>query len=161
MSKIIQIDMDDTIADFKGHPNFKGMPVDAVNVAYMYEPGFFRELKPIAGALVAVRALIRMGFDVQICTQPVAESPHCYMEKVQWIGMYFPELIQKINMVQNKGLIKSHFLIDDNAEKWQEKFEKNGGKFVHFRYSENHEKQWEKILEYFDGVSPSEIIKDK
>lgn len=158
--KILHIDMDDTIADFKGHPAFDGRPVDSVNVSHMFEPGFFRDLKPVAGALVAVRALIRMGFDVQILTQPVAESPHCYAEKVQWIAMWFPELVGKINMTQDKGLVRGHFLVDDNREKWENKFQAHGGKFVHFRYDQNHEKEWERILQFFDSMSSSDLVKD-
>lgn len=158
--KIIQIDMDDTMADFKGHLAFGGRPVDAVNISVMYEPGFFRDLKPIAGALVAIRALIRMGFDVQVCTQPVAESAHCYAEKVQWLGMWIPELVQKVNMTQDKGLILSHYLVDDNAEKWKSKFENAGGQFIHFRYHENHQKEWERIVKFFDNISSSDAVKD-
>lgn len=153
--KVLFIDMDDTIADFGGHPIFQKR--GSVEETYMYEPGFFRDLKPIEGALVAVRVLIKMGFDVQILTQPVATSPHCYSEKVQWLGMWFPELINKVNMMQDKGLAKGHYLIDDNAKKWKEKFEANGGKFIHFQYNfwgEGHEKDWQRILEFFANESP-------
>lgn len=163
MKKIIQIDMDDTSADFKGHPEFKGITLDPVRVAAMYRPGFFAELAPVEGALSAIRALIRMGFDVQILTQPVAESAHSYSEKVQWIGMWLPELVNKINMTQDKGLVKGHFLIDDNAEKWEVKFSENGGKFVHFKYSLDktvQKKEWARIVEYFEGISPSTAVKD-
>jgi 5'(3')-deoxyribonucleotidase len=135
--KTIYVDMDDTIADFVGSEVFK----DGFDVAKMYEPGFFRNLKPIPGALVGVRQLIRMGFDVQILSQPVAESAHSYQEKVEWIGMYFPELINKINLTQDKGLFKGDFLIDDNATKWKDRFEANGGKFIHFDVH-NPENSW-------------------
>jgi len=158
--KILFIDMDDTIADFGGHSKFRA--IKRVNEVHMYEPGFFKDLEPIKGALVAVRALIKMGFDVQILTQPVATSPHCYAEKVQWIGMWFPELINKVNMVQDKGIAKGHYLVDDNAVKWKDKFEANGGKFVHFVYNfhENNtqisnEEMWERIVNFFSEESPT------
>jgi 5'(3')-deoxyribonucleotidase len=128
--KLVYIDLDDTIADFIGSPRF----VSGFDEAFMHEPRFFLDLKPVRGALVAVRQIIRMGYDVQILSQPVAQSAHSYSEKVQWIGMHFPELVGKINLTQDKGLFKGEFLIDDNAEKWKDKFEKNGGTFLHFNH---------------------------
>jgi 5'(3')-deoxyribonucleotidase len=156
-AKILFLDMDDTLADFVGELKSRGLnPKDPTP---MYEPGFFRDLKPIKGSLSAVRSLIKMGFDVQILTQPVAESPHSYAEKVQWIGMWFPELLSKINMVQNKGLVKGHYLVDDNRFKWCAAFEANGGNFIHFQYEtgpENHERLWKTIVLFFSQEDPHE-----
>lgn len=145
--KVIFLDADDTIADFSGHPVFEGKyPVDA---KHMHEQGFFLSLKPIAGALVAVRSLIWMGHDVQILSKPVAVSAHCYSEKVQWIGMWFPDLIRKVNLTQDKSLFRGDYLIDDNSVEWKDKFEANGGKFIHFDYHMDHAKQWNDITEFF------------
>lgn len=143
MKKIVHIDMDDTIADFMGSEAFK----NGFDVNKMYEVGFFLNLKPIPGALSGVRALIRKGYDVQICSQPVAESAHSYSEKVQWIALWFPELITKVNFTQDKGIIKGDYLIDDNQPKWQAKFEALNGEytFVHFDHK-NPEKNWESIV---------------
>lgn len=148
----IQVDMDDTSADFGGDEVFG----EIIDDSKMYEPGFFRDLKPIDGALVGIRRLIKLGYDVQICTQPVANSPHSYSEKVQWVGMWLPELINKINMTQDKGLVLGDYLIDDNLTKWKARFEKNGGKFVHFPYqrnSKNHKAAWEAIVADFEKLA--------
>ncbi len=159
---LILVDMDDTTADFGGSPVFD----EILDDTKMYEPGFFRDLKPIDGALVAVRKLIKLGFEVQICTKPLAQSAHSYSEKVQWIGMWLPELIYKINMTQDKSLVRGDYLIDDNAKEWKNRFEKNGGKFIHFPYvrgSSGHRAAWEKIVEYFEAVAEerNEIRKPK
>lgn len=160
---IVLVDMDDTSADFCAHPAFKGMVVDDSTCSAMYEPGFFRSLKPVKGALRAIREIMRLGFEVQIATQPVAESAHSYSEKVKWLGLWFPELISKVNMVQDKGLLKADYLIDDRADKWRVKFEANGGQFVHFRYfppssalylhngspDDANEREWRRIVEFF------------
>ncbi len=151
MKKLIFVDMDDCIADFGG---FYG--ADPVDDSKMFEPKFFRNLKPVSGALVGVRKLIRLGFEVQILTQPVAESPRCYAEKVQWIGMWFPELVNKINMMQDKGLARGDYLIDDSEKKWKARFESNnGGKFVHFKYQKNNDAwnkaSWQAIVLYFEA----------
>lgn len=145
MKKIIALDMDDVTADFIGSKEFK----DGFVITKMYNKGFFRDLPPVAGSLSGVRALIRMGYEVQILTQPIAESAHSYSEKVEWIGLHFPELINKINMTQHKELFRADFLIDDNPQKWKQKFEDNGGKFVLFDHNVNHEKEWERIVAFF------------
>lgn len=151
--KLIFLDLDDTVANFCDHPVFEGKyPVDT---KHMYEPGFFLSLEVIEGAQVAIRQLIRLGYDVQILSQPVAESHHSYSEKVQWIALHFPELIGKINLTQDKGLFNGDYLIDDNEEKWKTKFEANGGRFVHFQYFSKHRvdgnnrSQWETIVHFF------------
>lgn len=159
MKKIVFIDLDDTIADFQGSAKFK----DGFNVVHMYEPGFFKDLPVIPGALVAVRAIMRMGYDVHILTQPLAESAHSYSEKVQWVALHFPDLINKISMTQDKGLFKGDYLIDDNALKWKEKFEANGGKFIFFKNPllsngpmPDMEKQWKDIVKFFEEESKDE-----
>lgn len=163
-NKTVFIDMDDTIADFGNAKVFDNSHIDD---SKMYEPGFFRDLAPIDGALVAVRKLTKLGFEVHILTQPVAHSPHSYSEKVQWIGKWFSELLQTINMVQDKGLIVGDYLIDDNLKKWKAKFETNGGKFVHFPYVRgeagriSNRENWEKIVKYFETVAANEPNKSK
>lgn len=162
MKKIVYIDLDDTIADFKGDPKL-GTTDD---FRQMYEPGFFLSLKPVAGALVAVRKIIAMGYDVQILSQPVAESAHSYSEKVQWVCLHFPELYNKINLTQDKGLFKGDYLVDDNPVKWQNKFEANGGRFVHFPYNhgdpnrQSNAYMWECLVEFFKGELENDNEKD-
>lgn len=150
MKQIVFLDLDDTVADFMGSEAFK----DGFDVTKMYEVGFFLNLKPTRGSLSAVRRIINLGFDVQILSQPVAESAHSYLEKVQWIALHFPELIGKINLTQDKGLFKGDFLIDDNETKWKDKFEANGGKFVRFNPSQP-ELSWSIIVPYFEHKAKS------
>lgn len=149
--KLVYIDMDDTIADFTGSDAFK----NGFDVSLMYEPNFFLHLKPIDGALVGVRTIMRLGYDVQILSQPVAESPHSYSEKIMWMALWFPDLISKINLTQDKGLFKGDYLVDDNAVKWQNKFEANGGRFVHFGYNNGdpnrqpNKVMWQLVVQFF------------
>lgn len=144
---IVYVDLDDTIADFRGHHSF---PKDTFpfDVHEMYEPGFFLNLKPMAGSHSALRQIMRMGYDVQILSQPVAESALSYLEKVQWIGIHFPDLINKVNLSQDKGNFIGGYLIDDNLKKWKDKFEANGGKFIHFEYEKNHKEMWKEICNF-------------
>lgn len=144
MKKVVYLDLDDTLADFTGDKVFS----NGFDVAYMYEPQFFLNLKPIEGSQVAVRQIMKMGYDVHILSQPVAESAHSYSEKAQWIGIHFPDLINKLHLTQDKGLFVGAYLIDDNEHKWKDKFEANGGKFLSFVYGLNHRAQWINIVNY-------------
>lgn len=155
---IVYIDMDDTIADF-----FKAAKDDNLNVdeSKMYIDGFFENLEPIPGALTGVRRIMRLGYDVWILTQPLAESAASYQEKVRWINKWFPELNGKIVMTQDKGLHRGNYLIDDNATKWKDRFEASPGQsFIHFKYVRSfdqnisdkvHEDMWREIT---DNLTP-------
>lgn len=146
--------MDDCCADFfesANDPYYLGL----VDERRMYDHDFFYKLQPIPGSLRNIRGIIQLGFDVWILTQPLANWSKSYDEKVRWINIYLPELTNKIVMTQNKGLHLGEYLIDDNAEKWKDKFEKNGGKFIHFVYDRHNPdkselaKRWESIYQFF------------
>lgn len=124
--------MDDVIADFyKGSKHhFTGKVMEE----RMFDKHFFLNLEPVPGSKAAIFQLIKMGFDVWILSQPLVQLPESYIEKVEWIQRHFPALTSKIILTQDKGLNLGHYLIDDNKNKWQQKFEQNGGKFIHFKY---------------------------
>lgn len=131
-SKVLYIDMDDVIADFAGAA--RDPITGKIREHMMWDKDFFLNLKPLPGSKGAVFELCKMGFDVWILSQPLAESPESYLDKAKWIQLHFPQLYKKIILTQDKGLNHGHFLIDDNFSKWKDKFEQNGGKFIHFKY---------------------------
>lgn len=164
MKKIVYLDMDSVIADFEGSSFFDPAQPVASQVHKMYTPGFFYGLKPVEGALSGVRAIMRLGYEVHILSRPVAESAHSYTEKAQWIGLYFPELINNVHFTQNKGLFKGDYLIDDDADKWEDVF---GGKFIHFEYNDSVRTDWsrptnhfvwESIIDFFKKEKENELV---
>lgn len=151
-SKVVFIDMDDVIADFYGAAKCKY--TEEVLEARMWQSSFFLNLRVIPGSQYAIRELENRGYDVWILSQPLAGHPECYYDKALWIQKHFPQLYKKLILTQDKGMIIGDYLIDDNKVKWKEKFEKNGGKFIHFVYggynkenSGNPEELWKHILE--------------
>lgn len=159
--KTIGIDMDDCAFDFWGYA--RDPITGKVREHMMWDKDFFLNLKPMPGAKGAIFELEKMGFDLYIVTQPLAESPESYSDKAKCIQLHLPQLYKKIIMTQDKGLIKLDFLIDDNYAKWSEKFERSGGKFVHFPYGgynygsnpelcPDPEKSWRNIVELFKKI---------
>jgi len=148
MKKLL-IDMDNTLFDFDGEVGESLM----LNPPEMYKEGFFENLKPLAGARIAVASLQRCGlYDVYICTKPLATSPISYTEKVRSIAKHFPTLMDKIIMVQDKGMIKADILIDD-CKKNIKAFDGQG---IHFKYQDS-ETEWEKVLRNLLDNEKSEV----
>ncbi len=153
-NKIIFVDMDDVIADF--FKSAANNPYKLVDEVKMWDPDFFINLEPTDGSQHAIRTLQYMGYDIWVLTQPLSGHAECYYDKALWINKHFPQLYDKIIMTQDKGMLLGNYLIDDNKAKWQDKFEKNGGKFVHFPYGSYNQDQkvatkdiWRGLLTYF------------
>lgn len=149
--------MDDVLADF--YSASKHPIRDHVMEETMFQENFFLDLKPVPGAKAGVFELIKMGFDVWVLSQPFTLLPESYTQKAQWIQLHFPQLINKIILTQDKGLNIGDYLVDDNARKWQEKFEQNGGKFVHFKYGgynlenlRDPARCWMSVVDYFKNL---------
>ena len=139
---IILIDQDSTLADWesgfldnwkKDHPNEISIAIekrtqfetcldypehlrDKVESTY-HAPGFFLNLKPILGAIEAVRKMIRLGHHVFICTAPLFTYEYCIVEKYQWVEKYLGrDFTKRIIMTKDKTLIHGDILIDDKPE---------------------------------------------
>ena len=81
-------------------------------------------------------------FDVHILTKPVAESPICYTEKVNWIAKHIPVLLKKITMTQDKTMLKGDILIDD-SDQWSD-FD---GEFILFDIDNDSRLEWQRITD--------------
>ena len=93
MKKIVYIDMDGVLCDFRGSPYFTETDPVTKSPARMFEHGFFENLPPMDGALWGVRSILKNeNLDIFILTQPVKESAISYTEKANWINKWFPEL---------------------------------------------------------------------
>lgn len=149
--------MDCVLADFCRSPMFKRGDKIKNAPPKMFEEFFFETLPPVEGSLSAVRQLLQSDkYDIHILTQPVKETHYSYSEKAAWVAKWFPELLNKLTLTQNKELLSgpNRILIDDSIIRWQSKWESAGGKFITFNYSSELENrtEWERIV--------SELIKE-
>jgi 5'(3')-deoxyribonucleotidase len=138
--KIIYIDMDDTICDYKSQ--YEKMHKLNPTVKYPQSiKGFFIEMDPIEGAIEGVNTL-RKDFDVYILTRPSYKNPLCYSEKRIWIEDHFDlDFCDKLIISPNKALSIGDYLIDDFI--WE------GFNGIQLQYGVPPYENWDKILAYF------------
>jgi 5'(3')-deoxyribonucleotidase len=92
------------------------------------EPGFFRNLNPTPGAIIAVQSLLMLDcVDLFIATKTPRGNHLAASEKMAWIEEHFPALDGKVFITPDKAFLKGDYLLDDQ-ERWKD-FE---GKLVIF-----------------------------
>jgi 5'-nucleotidase len=96
-------------------------------VAVMSQPGFFRDLPPMEGAVKAVEDMIERGFSVLICTSPLPCNPTCPQDKIEWVRRHLGHIEFRqpgdttkrlaaqdiIVMTRDKTFVMGDVLIDD------------------------------------------------
>lgn len=143
---IIYIDMDDVLCDFTGAYNehIQSCPKMKYPQAQV---DFFRNLKPIKGAIKAFHKLSKLpNTDVYILSAPSEYNPISYMEKRIWVEKHLGfETVSRLILSPNKALLKGDYLIDDHTEgKGQDQFE---GKLINFGSDEFPD--WKAVLSFF------------
>lgn len=147
ISKIIYIDMDDTLCDYTKHYNsYKILYPNNQYPQSIYK--FFETIPPIPKAIETVKKLNAV-YDVWILTRPSVFNPLCYTEKRNWIEQHLGiEYCHKLIISPNKTLLKGGYLIDD--VKW----DFDG---VQLQYGTSKYKDWNDISKYFLSTDLREI----
>jgi 5'-nucleotidase len=79
--------------------------------------GFFLDLTPVPGGPEAVRAMLELGWDVRICTSPIARYRHCVAEKFAWVEEHLgADWVRRIVLTADKTLVHGDWLIDDKPK---------------------------------------------
>lgn len=157
MKKIVYIDMDGVIADFddaisqidpnldiKDGPNWEGrsLRVDAIIKEH---PSMFRFLKPIEGAIEAVKKLDDK-YDIMFLSTPVWSEPESYSGKRIWLEKHFGDLAKhKLILTKRKELNIGDYLIDDTTRNGVLEFK---GEHIHFGTEKF--PTWKEVLEYLN-----------
>lgn len=122
-------DLDDTIFDFKGEFQRRKHEHEFPQSKY----GFFLNLKPLPDAIESVKKLME-DHDVWFASRPSFYNPLSYTEKRVCIENHFGfDVVSKLILIPNKGLLKGDILIDDSISDGQLDFE---GSFFHFGVDE-------------------------
>lgn len=77
---------------------------------YLGQPGFFRDLEPLPGAIDGVRALLDRGHEIVIVT--AAKNGH--RDKLEWVWTNLPFLPRdNVIFAHRKELVRGDILFDD------------------------------------------------
>jgi len=138
MRKIIYIDLDNTLCDYLGGAKELNVePKDAKHIT-----GFFRDLKPMKGAIESYNELAKY-FDVYILSTSPWSKPYALMEKLEWVKKYLPNAYKNVIFSHHKNLNIGDYLIDDSI--------KNGaGEFTgeHIQIHSDKFPNWDSVIKY-------------
>merc|ERR1712048_855544 len=83
-------------------------------VKLLCSEGFFRGLPPMAGGIDALRDMLARGYEVLICTSPVANSRYCAQEKWEWVRQHLGDAwLKRLVLTMDKTSVRGDVLIDD------------------------------------------------
>lgn len=145
--KRLYFDMDGVIVDFDS-----ALKLQSEETLKEYEgredeiPGLFGQMKPMPGALEAVRKL-NERYDCYILSTAPWGNPSAWSDKVIWITRYLDDVFHKKMVITHcKHLCKGDILIDDRDKHGVRDFE---GEWIHF--GSERFPDWDSVLDYLIG----------
>jgi 5'-nucleotidase len=136
---VVLVDQDGPLADFEQgfldrwrelHPDEDAVRIEDRRTFYLRDqypahvrawvdeiynaPGFYRNLPPTPGAVLAMQEMLELGLEVRICTAPLSRYENCVLEKYEWTERNLGrDFTRRMIVTKDKTLVKGRFLIDD------------------------------------------------
>lgn len=163
MKKILYIDMDNVVVDFKtgiervpaeqmqrhierAGRDKNGEPKDLDDIE-----GIFSLMEPMPSAIESVIELTE-HFDTYLLSSSPWNNPSAWSDKVNWVHKHFgfekhSPLYKRLILSHHKNLNDGHFLIDDRLKNGAELFgHKPGSEHIHF--GQDPFENWIKVLDH-------------
>lgn len=138
MRKIVYIDLDNTMADYVGAA--KEMNISLEDAKHI--KGFFRNLKPMPGAIESYNKLSE-HFDVYILSTGPWSNSNSFVEKVEWVKEYLPNAYKNVIFSHHKDLNIGDYLIDDSIKNGAAEFTGE-----HIQIHSNKFPTWNDVMTY-------------
>ena len=147
MKKIIYIDMDNVLVDFK-----TGISKLSKNTIEKFEghlddvPGIFNLMEPMKGSIEAFNELSQSEkYDVYILSTAPWDNPTAWSDKLEWVKKYLGKNgYKRLILSHHKNLNAGDYLIDDRTKNGADKFK---GEHIHF--GQDQFPAWDQVLEFF------------
>lgn len=141
----IYVDMDNVLVDFNATMNKLSWIKK-----FLYEnrldeiPGVFSRMRPMEGAIEAVRKL-STKYDIYILSTPQWNNDSAWIDKIRWVKKYLGDVCYKrVIFTHNKSLCRGDYIIDDRGVNGTSEFD---GVWLHYGSVEY--PNWESILRFF------------
>lgn len=146
---IIQIDLDNTIVDFQsGIDSLAEYQKKVYAGRYDEVEGIFGRMKPIDGAIEAVNRICAIPeCDVFLCSTAPWENPSAWVDKLNWVKQYLPNMYKRLTLTHHKELVKGNILIDDRTANGAGSFEG-----LHFQYGVGIFKTWDMVVSEVEKI---------
>tara|TARA_A100001234_G_scaffold118719_1_gene104166 strand:+ start:1339 stop:1794 length:456 start_codon:yes stop_codon:yes gene_type:complete len=146
--KIVYVDMDNTIVDFKS--GIKRLPkrdFKEYNGREDEHPYIFTLMDPIKDSIESVKELNKK-YDLYVLSTAPWENSNAWKQKRDWLGKYFGEseenpFYKKVILSHNKNLNSGDYLIDDRPHNGAENFK---GEWIRFGSEEYPD--WKSVTKY-------------
>jgi len=145
--KIVYVDMDNTIVDFKsGIEKLSKEDQEKFKDNFDDHPEIFASMEPIDGAIEALKEL-NNHFDLYILSTAPWDNPNAWKHKREWIEKYFGKgkeniFYKKVILSHHKNLNRGDILIDDRPNNGAKNFKGNW-----IQYGSEKFPDWETILQ--------------
>jgi 5'(3')-deoxyribonucleotidase len=156
--KILYIDLDNTLVDFKsGIDRLTAANVKKYAGSYDDTPGIFALMEPMTGAIDAYK-LLAEAFDTYILSTAPWNNPSAWQDKLEWVQLHLgiaagTPAYKRLILSHHKNLNRGDFLVDDRPNNGASEFE---GKLLLFGqppYS-----TWAEVTEYLLTREPATAV---
>lgn len=147
-NKILYIDMDNVLVDFKS--GIMKLPMDQVAAAgdeLDHVLGIFSLMEPMPGAIAAYHELSEL-FDTYILSTAPWENAAAWSDKLEWVKRHLGAPAHKrLILSHNKHLNRGHYLVDDRPNNGAEDFGKvPDQEWIQFGHEPFH--SWPEVVAY-------------
>lgn len=123
MKKILYVDMDNVLVDFRS-----GIRRLSDELGEEYEgrldevPHIFSLMDPVAGALEAIEELAER-FDMYVLSTSPWENPSAWSDKLEWVKKYLGDTgYKRLILTHHKNLNIGDYLVDDRTKNGADRF---------------------------------------
>lgn len=148
MKKIVYIDMDNVLVDFKsGIDRLDDRTLKEYDGRIDEVPGLFALMDPMPNAISSIQKLAD-HYELYVLSTAPWLNPSAWIDNVNWIQEHFGKhesslFYKRLIISHHKNLNQGHYLIDDRPNNGAEKFP---GEWLHF--GTERFPGWESIMEY-------------